>query len=275
MSLLVNKLSLCVLLPSLFSSCASFGGRSFEIKKIKLGASDFQVEVSKYSDEVAAGKSILIMPPTGGSTFLDRRFAKKFAGAGYDVYIVENWTGLNEKSTDLELHQRLYTRAQKAISLVLNEVKSTYIGMIGTSVGALHAEVASGKQERINSIFTIVGGAPITEIIINSDQQAMKDLKIERYKRYGFKNDIEYLTALQNAFTLEPMKLGDLYKKKTYGMVVATEDETVPTETQMKLFDFWKPTYVTKYKSSHFWAIVKAGFFQADEIFKFFEDQKK
>lgn len=262
-------------LPSLFSSCAHFSNRSYDIKKIKLGSSEFEVEVTKYSDASFSKKSLLIMPPTGGSNLIDRRYAKMFARAGYDVYIVEAWTNLNEQSTDLELHQRIYARAQKAIELVLNEIQSPFVGMIGTSVGALHSEIAAAKQDRINSIFIIVGGAPIAEVIVTSDQQAMKDLKQERYKRYGFKNDEEYLSSLQKSFFLEPMQLGDGYMKKTLGVVIATEDTTVPTTTQKKITEFWKPKYILNLNNNHFWGIVKTWLFHDDEILKFFEEQVK
>ncbi|MBC7419771.1 MAG: hypothetical protein H7328_03495 [Bdellovibrio sp.] len=259
-------------LPPLFFGCASKATRDYETTEITLGKADFQVRISKYSADKPSKKSLLIMPPTGGTNFIDRSYARRFSKSGYDVYILDGWSGMNEQATDLELHQRLYTNAQKAIRIVLDHIKSPYIGLLGTSVGALHGAVAASTQDRINSVFIIVGGAPIAEVIITSDQKAMVELKKARKERYQFKTDEEYRLALDKAFQLEPMKLGNQYQNKALGMAIALEDETVPTMTQVQLKNFWKPTKVVNYTSGHFWGIIKTWWYDEDIVYDFFEE---
>ncbi len=258
-----------LVLKSLLFGCATAKSRNYDIKEMTIG-SDFQVKLNKYAADTSTKKALIILPPTGGTNFIDRSYARRFSNEGYDVYLVEEWSGMNEQSTDLELHQRLYSGAQRAVSLVINEIKSPYIGLLGTSVGALHGAVSAGMQDRLNSVFIITGGAPIAEIIITSDQKAMQELKKARQQRYGFKNDTEYRAALDKAFTLEPLAMSQ-HTNKALGMAIATEDETVPTKTQNQLQAFWKPQKVISYSSDHFWGIIKTWWSTEGEIVEFFE----
>ena len=253
------------------SGCASIQPTARELSD----DGDFKVQILQYnceSDPVkAADKTLLIMPPTGGTNYIDQSYAKQFCKAGFEVYIIESWTGMLEKNTDLGVHQRLYTRAQKAMTVTLQQVKSPFIGLLGTSVGAMHAAVASNQQPRINAIFSILGGIPITNIIITSDQKAMIDLKQLRQQKLGIKNDDDYQNQLGQAFHLEPSLSGELFKSKKFGAVVATQDETVPTKNQNQLVEFWRPETVITLNNDHFWGIVKTWMFHSDEVLDFFQ----
>lgn len=258
------------------ASCATTAKtRSCHPQSIIYGPNDFQVNVTYYQSDENTQKSLIIMPPTGGANYIDRSYAKRFCSEGYDVYVVNGWTGDTEDKTDLEIHQRLYTRGQKAISITAAQIKSSFIGLLGTSVGALHGAVAVNTQNKINAFFLIVGGAPITQIIVTSDQTAMRDVREVRNQKYGFNSDQEYLAALQKVFFLEPMKLGELYKIKDIGMVLAENDTTVPYSSQLDLQKFFSPKTTYTLPSSHFWAIVKTWFFHSKEVFEFFEDSAK
>ncbi len=255
-----------------FIGCSSFSdGRSYDVVESRLSESDFFVEIAKYGSNDPSEKSLIILPPTGGENYLDRSYARHFARSGYDVFIIKHWTGLEEKSTDLEIHQRLYSRAQRAIDLVLKQIKSPYIGLLGTSVGALHGAVAASNQSRLNAVFIITGGAPIPEVIVNSDQKSMVKLRSDRQQRFGFKTSEENKVAIAERFFLDPMQLGEGYKTKDLGMVIAADDETVPAANQQKLKNFWQPKKVITYANGHFWGIVKTWIFNEDDIFDFFQ----
>lgn len=239
------------------------------------GPADFQVKVFNFENSQNASKSLIIMPPTGGPTYLERGYAKKFCAAGYNVYLFNSWTGDTDESVDLEKHQRIYASAQKAIATVIKQIKSPFIGILGTSLGALHTSVAVATQEKINAAFLIAGGGPIPEVIVTSDQKAMRDLRDARIQRYGFKSDTEYIAALDKVFLLDPTKQGDLYKKKDIGMVVAEDDTTVPYSNQLKLQTFFNPKKTYTLNSSHFWGIVKTWYFHSQEVLDFFEDSER
>ena len=123
----------------------------------------------------------------------------------------------------------------------------------------------------MDSVFIITGGAPIAEVIVLSDQKAMLGLKQKRKDRFGFKNAEENKMAIDKNFSLEPMQLGDGFKEKDLGMVIAENDETVPTTTQQNLKNYWQPKKVISYSSGHFWGIVRTWLLDEDEVIQFFE----
>lgn len=270
------KIVLLFTLLCALESCVTFSdARTCQIENLKSHDGDFAVDTLFYHSEKPSEKTILIMPPTGGTNYIDKRYAKNFCGAGFDVYILNSWSGMDDSSIDLELHQRAYIRAQKAVSFVLKQVSSPFIGMLGTSLGGLHAAVSASFQPRISALFIIVAGAPITEVITTSDEKEMQDLFAARQKKYGFKDRNENRRALEKVFTMEPMGLGDGYKNKVIGMSVATADSTVPTLNQEKLAAYLKPKKIITLSSSHFWGIVKTWLFHSDEILVFFEENAK
>lgn len=270
-------LLLLLLLPSvLLVGCTTFNkdsGCSPQIEK--LGSAEFSVEITSFKPLFIVQKSLLIIPPTGGTNAIDISYGKNFCKAGYNVSVLNDWTSKEEKVIDLELHQRFYTNAQKAVSLVLAETKTPFIGMLGTSVGALHAAISANTIPQLDAVYLIVGGANIAEVIVGSDQQAMIDLKAERKKKFGFKSDAEIIQAIDHAFKLEPLLQGSLYKNKDIGMVIAEHDLTVPTEYQIKLRDFYQPKAVLLLPNNHFWVIIKTWLFHENEILEFFEDSFK
>lgn len=228
------------------------------------------VDVSEFHPAPGSTKSLLIIPPTGGTNFIDRRYAQKFCLKGFETYIINEWPRPGEASTDVEVHQRFYANAQSAIAVVLKTLKTPFIGILGTSVGALHASIAAVTQPAIRAAFFIVGGLPISEVVVTSNQDAMRDLRKTRQARYHFKNDQENIAAIRAVFPLEPSHKQPLTKKH-FGMVISSKDATVPYKTQEQMKEFFTPEKVIALNNDHFWAIVKTWFFHTDEIIQFFD----
>lgn len=229
------------------------------------------VDVSFYQSKSPAQKSILIVPPTGGTNYIDRSYAEAFQKNGMDVYILNYWTGDDEVNFDLGVHQRFYTRAQKAIGLVIDHIQTPKIGLLGTSVGGLHGAVAASSQPRLDSVFVITAGVSIPEVVVHSDQKAMINAKAKRYEKYGFQNDEQYFIALSKEFFLDPTKLPPIYKSKKLGLSIGIKDTTVTTKTQNQLLELWNPKKVIQFENGHFWAIVKTWFFKKSDIVEFFQ----
>jgi len=259
------------------SSCASlFGARNCTVSEKSLTEPNFSIDYTQYINASPAKKSLIIMPPTGGVNFIDKRYANEFCRAGYDVYIIKSWTNPNRSSdVGLERHQRDHERAQASISKVIAEIQTPFIGLLGTSLGGMYSAVAANYQEKINAVFLIVAGAPITEVIVKSDQDLMQELLKRRKEKFGYKTDEEYLQALQKSFFLEPMQLGDKHKSKDIGLAIATQDEKVPTKNQLLLAEFFKPKKIITFENSHLWGIVKAWLLSSDEIINFFDESSK
>lgn len=256
----------------IFSSCSSLGlTKDCEVTENKITDSNFEVSVLKYAMNQVATKSLIIIPPTGGTNFIDRSYAKQFCHAHYDVYILNGWTRDQETTFELAIHERFYSNAQTAVRIVLDHIQTKSIGLLGTSVGALHASVAASLHPRINAVFAILGGTPIADVIVTSDQPAMVDLRNARKKMYGFTTDEQQRTAIDQVLSKEPYKLGLGFKNKALGLVIAEQDQTVATATQYQLKKFWQPQKVITISTDHFWGIVRTWLFHSNEILDFFE----
>lgn len=237
-----------------------------------------QFDLSVYKADNPQGKNLIIIPPTGGTNLIDRSYAKRFCENNFDVYLINDWQRPGEDTPDLEVHQRFYTNAQRAIAAVVKSLPNSFIGILGTSVGALHASISATTLEEIDAAFLIVGGLPIAEVVVTSDQQAMRDLRSIRQMRYHFKSDDENIAAINKVFSLEPTKQAALKNKKQIGVVISEDDKTVPYPTQQNLEAFFKPKKVIAMNNNHFWAIVKTWLFHSSELVDFFKEaarQKK
>ena len=65
----------------------------FEEKRID--EEDFFVQTRFYPFS-GSQKSILIIPPTGGTNLIDRSYARHLCAAGHNVYILDRWTMYDE-----------------------------------------------------------------------------------------------------------------------------------------------------------------------------------
>lgn len=266
--------TLCLILAMpLLAGCQNFSQVKrihCEIRDSELVGEDITVKVTRYSQGTASDRSILLYPPTGGTNLIDRSHAKHLCAAGFDVYILNDWSGTNEKAFDLELHKRLYERARLATATVLTQVKSPFIGMLGTSLGATFAAVMTNLFEEFDAVFVVVGGASMPSIIVHSDQKAMRELKTKRFQKYAFKSNEEYQSAIESVFPLNPLITPPLYKKKTLGMIYSPVDTTVPGKDQLELKALWSPQTAIEVPSSHFMTIIKSWLVYQEDIVDFF-----
>ena len=210
------------------------------------------------------------MPPTGGITRLERSYAANFCRRGHEVILVDSWRGKFEQSLDLSVHQRLLKRAQDAIQTVITEYNFKEAGILGTSVGGIHAATALMKFSEIKKALLIVAGAPVADVIAESEQSDLAAVRTERMKKFGFKNVSEYKLALREAIDEEPLSYIDGLKDKQVAMVVAEKDKVVATKYQRQLVEALDPDWVLEYPNGHVLTIGRFWWFQTDRVLDFF-----
>jgi len=242
----------------------------FEQKKFK--QDDFFAEARFYPLQ-ASDKTIIILPPTGGTNLIDRSYARLLCAEGFNVYILDKYTGYDEYNLDLDIHRRYYGRTQRALDLILNEIpEKNSVGILGTSVGALHASIAVGRVDRISTALIITGAADIAATIVDSDQGIMKEARIKRNEMFGFKSRDDYYNELKKHIELDPLFYKENLPGKKISMVIATKDTTVPFQNQIFLKEIARPARVLELNDDHFWAILKTWLFHRDFVLKSFND---
>lgn len=217
-----------------------------------------------------AKKLVLIIPPTGGINFIDRSYAKEFCKKGISAVIIKNWSKDDELSFDLEIHTRFYTRAQKAIEVAIKYYHDFELGILGTSVGGIHASIATARFKELKSSLIIVSGGGIASIIVNTTQEILVEAKKKRFLKYKYKNEEEYRLALRKVIPFEPLGMSFNKAEKKLGMVISTNDDVVPTKNQLALKELWNPIVVSSSGLGHKLTVVKTWLLNSSEVISFF-----
>lgn len=263
---MVKKLLVTVLSAFLFVTAACSSVQVHEGQK--LVESDFTVNYTDYiPPKNQLNRAVIIMPPTGGVNYIDKRYAKGLAARGAHVKLISDWTTGKPKDIELSLHQDFHSRAVRAIGLVAESFPKDYeVSLLGTSVGGLFSAIAASRIDALDRVLVIGAGVPVPEVIVRSDQKAMDDLKKERFQKMGFPNDEAYLQALSAEFHIDPTELPMKFQAKKLGMVLITKDNTVPVKTQKQLQELWNPELLIEINTGHFWGIVRSWLFHQDKI---------
>ena len=270
---------LCVLFMAV-AACGAVGADGSIVGSCKavsgtVASDGFEVHYAQFRPGGLSDRAIVIMPPTGGMTFLESRYAALFCKSGFSVYVVKAWTGMTETSLDLAVHNRLFGRAQRAIELILREpAPGAFVGLLGTSVGGLHAATAVGRLERVSAAFVIAAGAPVADVIAYTEQDTLKSLRERRMREFGFSDRAAYRDALAAEFDWEPLAFAAGARQKPLGMVIVRGDETVPTSRQEQLRDCWRPNVAYSVSGfplgAHPVGIIQAWWSHAEDILAFF-----
>jgi dienelactone hydrolase len=195
------------------------------------------------SETEGKGRQILILPPTGGENPLDLAYADAFCARGIRTAVLERWDGDTNNEIDLDSHDRGALRSLAAVRHAVEFLAPSHprqLGILGTSVGALTAVLAAGYEPRLSAAALIVGGIGLSEIIPVSDERNLKRLKYERIASLQLSgqlsaSEVEYQQAMRQHLAIEPGDSLANTQLKSAWLMIAEQDATVPTATQMAL----------------------------------------
>ena len=208
-------------------------------------------------------RTILLLPPTGGENILDRGTANILCSSGFRVVLIQTWFGQTEKKLDLVMHDEGALRSLAAIRHVIDWLRpkrSSQVGILGTSVGALSSALALGFDPRLNTGVLIAGGVGMPEIIAESTEEGVSSLREARKRAFGYKDNQEYLADLQRNVKIEPADFSSFSGPKNVLAFVGLQDTTVPTPNQKSLvkifsaeFDEFRGDHLSTIKNTFFW----------------------
>jgi len=230
---------------------------------------DPEVQLEIYSLEKNNGKMVIVMPPTGGSTYIDHYYSKKIAEKGFYVLRVMDWKRHKTRVDDLDVHRRHLLRAQEVVNSLIENYDFEPYSIMGTSLGGIHSAVSLGLIDRFKKSVLITSGAPAFEIIAHSNQKDLKKLRESRFDMFGFKSIDEYEKELKKTNIPNALENADKLKNKENLFIWSSIDETVPAKNQKDLLEAMAPKKVIEYKSNHFRTIIKAWLFNSSEVVKF------
>ena len=262
-------------LTSLFFS-HSTESQSCSVQSETLGEN--LVEIDSYISQKKEKGKILILPPTKGVTYFEKKYAQRLCKKGFSAFIIKSWKGIDEEKIELNIHNRLLGRAQTAILEVLNKKTKPedFIGLLGTSVGAIHSATALGFYPQIQAGFLIVGGAPIHQVIAYSKEDTLTKYRNKRMKKFQFQNVKDYALALDKVLIkrVRPLAFVQTGKNKAVFTVTALKDQTVPTENQKALSKALNAENLN-IPGGHIFSIIWFYLFHKKKVIQFFEKSLK
>ena len=188
--------------------------------------------------------TIVLFPGLGGETPLDGSLAAYFAGKGMHVVLVHHF--VREQAATIQgMAAMIPETVRIGLSLVDfisdpntfagNLVDTDKIALLGISYGALRAAYHIAFDARIRSTMLSVGGAPIADIMTETEMPYLIDLRQEQMDNAGIKDLKEYRERLKEESYLD---VGDVWAGRDYSsvlMLISNKDRWVPTSTQKYL----------------------------------------
>ncbi len=95
-------------------------------------------------------RTILILSDISQTHFFDTFSAKKLCDAGFNTYVITDWTRY-----PMEKFQTSVEKPEKALAAVVNHLSSRFIGVFASGVGAYEALTAVREIKRINASLLI------------------------------------------------------------------------------------------------------------------------
>jgi len=268
--MLKKSLFISVCFMSVFSLTGFFSKKHCELSEELL--QPHSIKILSYKTTKKERGKILILPPTGGVSYLEKKYAQDLCEKAFSSFIISSWDGINEEAEDLNIHNTLLSRAQKAIRQVLS-AKTTdkdFVGIFGTSVGGIHAATALGHFDSLKAGFFIVAGAPVHKVIAYSTEKTLSKYRTIRMKKFGFSSQSDYAEALNKKISPEVQPLYKTNTEKKSFVVVAMKDTTVPSRFQKKMAQALK-AQTLKLRGGHLSSILWFRWFHSKKVISFFE----
>lgn len=237
---------------------------------------DLSIQYSEYalkSVKKRNGKAILVLPPTGGKNIIDKGYANLFCKKGYKVYILEDWTGVNDAGIDFKMHQRYQTSFQKSVKFLIDQIKEEKIGVLGASAGAINFSVTLGVPEVVDKVQAFVGivsGGPLCKVIASTMEQGLEGLRKRRKEKFGIETQEEYEKNICNNLNWDLAKTKPNHLK--LALITSNNDETVLTKYQKGQVKNLIPDLHIELDSSHRGTVIRSFLLYRHKISKFFSE---
>ena len=218
-------------------SCAP---KDLEISSISpLTGEEFILKIKAYKPQSSKNKQVIILPPIGGVTTLEVKYAAKICKRGMPAYVFYNWTkDMEESVQDLAVHQRGTTRGLHAVESFLN-YSNLETNILGTSLGGVYAGIAAGKFSQIKKAVIIASGTNLPMIMATSTLPGLVDLKTKRFDYFGFKSDSEYADAIKKELPIEAINFKSNFAGKELLFIKTNSDSVIAPQYQQELMDLF------------------------------------
>lgn len=218
---------------------------------------------------------IVIFPPIGGLTILDKDMSKYFAKNGFNVLIAILSEDISDLSRPIEDVDGFFIRSTIGVRHLLDtflekpENDSQNVFAFGVSLGGIRATLAMGVEGRFKAGSMMVAGGNLPKILSHSTEKRIRPWRKLKMLELGIDSKKEFEKILEETFKIDPIYFARFRKPSEFKFVIGRGDRIVPTKTQ---FELWKSLGKPMVEKWAPWHYVTAGTYriQRKRFLKFF-----
>lgn len=216
--------------------------------------------------------SVLILPPSGGFTLLERGYAEQLCQRGIDGWALREWNAGQSDYANTFDPLAFDAAAANAVQAVRTLVRlmGGQVAVMGTSAGAVIAALATAIEPQVRGAVFIAGGADLADVLTNSQAPYIAKERHERMAAWGV-GPREYVRFIRSRIQLDPAFFAAGFKGKFVGSIVSTGDKTIPLRNQIRLERVSGAKRIATSNLDHSGAIILTGLIDSWKIVDFFE----
>lgn len=110
------------------------------------------------------------------------------------------------------------------------------IGLVGASLGGIRSSILYGSSDRFKSIFVSVAGADFPSLYATTQNSRLEDIREGHMSYLGISSPRDYQSYLKSHLRLDPSSIVNNSRLENIALVIADDDEIVPSYNQWKLW---------------------------------------
>jgi|GEM_PF-3409750 len=220
---------------------------------------------------------LILVPPIKGVSMREKKVAKHFIEKGYHVIVIEPIKNISDYTipiSEFENNLLSFVGAVRSVIDVMEmrpEIQNENMFLWGSSMGAIYSSIVICEDDRLNASALILGGAPIADVVTESNQKYIVNYRNERMKQENLSSLEEFRAKMKENMTIDPLILAENSDSVKVYICIATKDKTVPTKYQRQLLKaFDVGTDYNDYKMGHATLLMQSHLFQISEYSNFF-----
>lgn len=185
--------------------------------------------------------TVLVSPVLANSFLLVGDFARAVVRTGYNAAIVmrkdfeiEDDTVIEDAETEFRL---LVMRSKQAMDWLAarDDVDGTRFATFGVSAGAIVSSCLAGTDERIRANVLILAGGPLSDVLIDTDEDRFEGYAQDMPGPKMTKEEIR--KELRRVLRTDPINLASRVRTENVFMILAKYDTSVPTRNGLMLWN--------------------------------------
>lgn len=258
--------------PTRNNRCKYYRKFEVELQSINpIDESDYVIPFHLYkTNERGSNPIVIIVPPLGGMTTVDKDLALFFVNKGINAIIAINPEDIADVKRPVEDIDGFLIRTTVSMRVLLDfaedqsYIDTNKIGAFGASLGGIRLLTLIGVDDRIDASVIYVGSGNIPEVLGNSQQEVIKNYREHKIKELALADDQAYLDLLKQTITVEPLDNINYFDPENVFLKISTKDTSVPTKNQWQTQKAIGTKWYQTTSSNHVRTVIDAMFFKTD-----------